>query len=61
MTRQISRETIEKAYGEEKDAYVSRRMLLVLKVRYDVRGRVLRREGRHRYQGLGTGVEEACL
>ncbi len=35
MTRRISREAIEKAYGEEKDAYVSRRMLLVLKVRYD--------------------------
>lgn len=35
MTRQISREMLEKAYGEEKDALVSRRMLLVLKARYD--------------------------
>ncbi|MDG6919838.1 MAG: helix-turn-helix domain-containing protein [Nitrososphaerota archaeon] len=35
MTRQISREALERAYGEEKDADVSRRMLLVLKVRCD--------------------------
>jgi len=35
MIRQISREALEKAYGEEKDADVSRRMLLVLKVRCD--------------------------
>ena len=35
MIRQIPRETLEKAYNEEKDANVSRRMLLVLKVRCD--------------------------
>ena len=35
MIRQISREALEKAYWEEKDADVSRRMLLVLKVRCD--------------------------
>ena len=36
MVRQIvARETLEKAYREEKDADVSRRILLVLKVRCD--------------------------
>lgn len=36
MVVQISRETLEKAYSEEKkDADVSRRLLLVLKVRHD--------------------------
>lgn len=35
MAKQISRETLEKACNEEKEADVSRRMLLVLKVRFD--------------------------
>lgn len=35
MVRQIARETLEKAYREEKDADVSRRILLVLKVRFE--------------------------
>jgi transposase len=35
MTRQTPRGTLERAYREEKYAYVSRRMLLALKVRYD--------------------------
>ena len=35
MARQIARETLEKAYDQEKDAGVSRRILLVLKVRCD--------------------------
>jgi transposase len=35
MSGQIPRDVLEKAYGEEKDADVSRRMLLVLKVRCD--------------------------
>jgi transposase len=35
MIRRLPRETLEKVYREEKDADVSRRMLMVLKVRYD--------------------------
>ncbi len=33
--KQIARESLEKAYNQEKEADVSRRILLVLKVRYD--------------------------
>ncbi len=35
VTAQVAREDVERAYNEEKDADVSRRMLLVLKVRCD--------------------------
>lgn len=35
MAKQIQREALENAYDREKDADVSRRVLLVLKVRYD--------------------------
>jgi transposase len=35
MVTQVAREDIERAYNEEKDADASRRMLLVLKVKYD--------------------------
>ncbi|MDG6981796.1 MAG: hypothetical protein JRN51_11900 [Nitrososphaerota archaeon] len=34
-TTTVTREALERAHKEEKDAYVSRRMLLVLKVKYD--------------------------
>lgn len=36
MIRRLSRETLLEAYEEEKNANVSRRMLLVLKVRVEV-------------------------